>query len=522
MHKIGWLVLLIIGLIYLSAAFGLASKFELSSAIEVLSQPYIISVIKFTLLQASLSTALSIVLAIPIARALHRQQFIGKNILLIVSGLCLVIPVIVAVLGIVSIHGGRGWISTLLNIETSYLYSLVGILIAHVFFNLPLAVRVLLQSLYTVPESSWRLTSHLGLNSWHIFKLIEWPLFRSQLPATAGLIFLLCFTSFAVVLVFGGGLKYSTLEVTIYQALRFDFDISKAVIFAIIQVAICIAIFLLLIRYSRRFALQDLSAKSAFRDDGGSIKQKFIDYLALSIFFIWIVLPILAIAINGLQVSDWKVIHNSSFYSAIKGSILVSFCSGIVAIVFAVSLCYLSKQLMYSCNFSRAKSAIIEILVQLSLIFPAFVLATGLFIILKKHLSISGPVIVVMINCLAILPFMVRVLLPAILSTHKNDHLAASLGISGFNRFKLVDWPIIRKSYAWALGIGLALALGDFSVIALFGSQDFVTLPLYLYRLMGAYKMDQAAVVGLVICLLCLLVFYGCNRFIGKGGKNHA
>ena len=522
MHKIGWLVLLIIGLIYLLATFGLASKFELSSALEVLSQPYIISVIKFTLLQASLSTALSILLAIPIARALHRQQFIGKNILLIVSGLCLVLPVIVAVLGIVSIHGGKGWISTLLNIEANYLYSLVGILIAHVFFNLPLAVRVLLQSLYTVPQPSWRLASHLGLNSGQIFKIIEWPLFRSQLPATAGLIFLLCFTSFAVVLIFGGGLKYSSLEVAIYQAIRFDFDIPKAVILAIIQITVCIAIFFSLIRYSRRFALQNLSAKSVFRDDGTPIKCRLIDFFALVVFFLWIVLPILAIALNGLQISGWKVINNPSLYSAINGSILVSLCSGFIASFFVVSLCYLSKQLTYSSKYSNTKSAMLEISVQLSLIFPAFVLATGLFIILKKHLAISGPIIVVLVNSLAILPFMVRVFLPAVLSTHKNDRLAASLGISGYNRIKLVDWPVIRKSYAWALGIGLALALGDFSVIALFGSQDFVTLPLYLYRLMGAYKMDQAAVVGLIICLLCLLVFYGCNRFIGKSGNNHA
>ncbi len=515
MHP-GWIALLFIGLIYLFATIGLASKFELGSTIDILLQPYIVNIIKFTLLQASLSTVLSIVLAIPVARALHRQEFIGKNLLLIISGLCLVIPVIVAILGIVSIHGGKGWIAELFNVEVNYLYSLTGILIAHVFFNLPLAVRVLLQSLYTVPNSSWRLASHLGLNSWQSFKFIEWPLFRAQLPATAGLIFLLCFTSFAVVLVFGGGLKYSTLEVAIYQALRFDFDIPKAVVLALIQITVCVVIFVALIRYSRRFALQDLSAKSVFRDDGAEPAQKIFDYIALAVFFLWIVLPITAIATNGLKFTGWSIINNTGFYRALAGSILVSLCSASVASILVISLGYLSKQLLSVTKPSSAKTALLEISVQLSLVFPAFVLATGLFIMLKKYASVSGPVIVVLINALAILPFMVRVFLPAVLSTHKNDRLAASLGIKGFNRFKLVDWPVINKSFAWALGIGLALSLGDFSVIALFGSQDFVTLPLYLYRLMGAYKMDQAAVVGFMICLLCLLVFYGCNRFIGK------
>ena len=515
----GGIALVFIWSIYALASLGLASQFKLDSAANILSQPYILSVIKFTFLQAILSTLISIGLAIPVARALHRQQFVGKQLLLIISGLCLVIPVIVAVLGIVAIHGSKGWIAQLLNIEISYLYSLTGILIAHVFFNMPLAVRVLLHSLYTVPESSWRLASHLGLNSWQIFKFIEWPLFRGQLPATAGLIFLLCFTSFAVVLVFGGGLKYSTLEVAIYQALRFDFDVSAAVVLALIQILVCLLLFLTMIRFSRRFALQELSVKSVVRYDGQNLGNKLCDILFLSLFVLWVVLPIIAILINGLTASGWTVISSADFYKAVLGSVCVSLISGLVASIVVISLGYLYKRFLYGANRSKHTTALLEASIQLSLIFPAFVLATGLFVLFKKYTALSGPVIVVIINVLAILPFMMRVFLPAMLATHKHDRVALSLGLEGFNRFKIIDWPMVRKSFAWALGIGLALLLGDFSVIALFGTQDFVTLPLYLYRLMGAYKMDQAAAVGVMICILCLLTFHASNRFIGQGGK---
>ncbi len=516
----GGIALIIIWSVYVIASIGLISQFEFSFAADVLSQTYLISVIKFTFLQAFLSTLISIGMAIPIARALHRQNFIGKQLILIISGLCLVIPVIVAVLGIVAVHGGKGWIASAFDIEVNYLYSLIGILIAHVFFNLPLAVRVLLHSLYTVPESSWRLASHLGMNSWHIFKLLEWPLFRNQLPATSGLIFLLCFTSFAVVLVFGGGLKYSTLEVAIYQALRFDFNISAAVVLAAVQILVCLMLFLTMIRFSRRFALQDLSVRPVFRHDGQTLSNKLIDYTVLSVFALWIILPILAILTGSITTSGWSVVKNESFYKAVVGSICVSLASGLLASVFVISLGYLSKQFTYSSNRSKYKMGILEVSVQLSLIFPAFVLATGLFVVLKKHAAVAGPIIVIVINVLAILPFMVRIFLPAMLATYKHDHLAKALGITGLNRFRLIDWPILRTSFAWALGIGLALSLGDFSVIALFGTQDFVTLPLYLYRLMGAYKIDQATVVGVLICILCLATFYSCNRYIGRIRKS--
>src|SRR3546814_12421297 len=72
-----------------------------------------------------------------------------------------------------------------------------------------------------------------------IFRLIEAPMLRQIVPGVAGLIFLLCFTSFAVVLVLGGGPPNATLEVAIYQALRFDFDLGRVVAFAILQVGSC-------------------------------------------------------------------------------------------------------------------------------------------------------------------------------------------------------------------------------------------------------------------------------------------
>src|SRR3546814_3514614 len=55
---------------------------------------------------------------------------------------------------------------------------------------------------------------------------------------------MLCFTSFAVVLTLGGGPKATTLEVAVYQALRFDFDLGRAVTLALVQLLLCTAIVL--------------------------------------------------------------------------------------------------------------------------------------------------------------------------------------------------------------------------------------------------------------------------------------
>ena len=60
--------------------------------------------------------------------------------------------------------------------------------------------------------------------------------------------------------------------------------------------------------------------------------------------------------------------------------------------------------------------------------------------------------------------------------------------------------------------------MGDLGVIALFGSTDAPTLPLMLYRLMGAYRMEEASGAALLLVLLSVLVFWMFDR----GGRINA
>ncbi|TIW01612.1 MAG: thiamine/thiamine pyrophosphate ABC transporter permease ThiP, partial [Mesorhizobium sp.] len=66
------------------------------------------------------------------------------------------------------------------------------------------------------------------------FRLLEWPVLRAAMPGVAGLVFMLCITSFTIVLTLGGGPAATTLEVAIYQALRFDFDPARAVVLTLL------------------------------------------------------------------------------------------------------------------------------------------------------------------------------------------------------------------------------------------------------------------------------------------------
>ena len=201
--------------------------------------------LRFTLLQALLSAILSTILAVPVARALARRRFAGRGLMIAALGAPFILPVIVAVMGLLSIFGRAGALNGALDamgLPKVDIYGLQGILIAHLFLNLPLAVRMILNGWAAIPPERFRLAASLDLGPRDLWRLIEYPMLRATLPGVALAIFLVCLTSFTVVLMMGGGPAATTLELAIYQAFRMEFDLGHAASLAALQMALSLAV----------------------------------------------------------------------------------------------------------------------------------------------------------------------------------------------------------------------------------------------------------------------------------------
>jgi len=151
------------------------------------------------------------------------------------------------------------------------------------------------------------------------------------------------------------------------------------------------------------------------------------------------------------------------------------------------------------------------------------VIGTGIFVLLSPYVDVFEWVypVVVLVNAMMGLPFVIRTLSPAMRQNQmRYQFLCQSLALSGWNRFRIVDWPLLRRPVGLSAALVAALAMGDLGVIALFGTPDTATLPLLIYQQMGAYLIPQATVTALVLLGLCLLVFWGLERSIG--GKTDA
>ena len=230
-----------------------------SSLFDSLDHDRVIYALKSASVQAGLSAFLSLIIAIPSAIAVSRRPYwpMMRSFTAIIS-LAMVLPTTVAALGLLSVWGRQGVIIEMCRgLGVSFcddftIYGLHGVALAHMMLNIPLMIRVFIPLLEAIPARKHHLSVLLSLGIWGRFRHVELPHIKPAIPGVMALVFLLCFTSFALVLMLGGGPKVTTLEVEIYSAVRFDFNLAAAAGLSIIQF-FCAAIVVLILSTQQQF-----------------------------------------------------------------------------------------------------------------------------------------------------------------------------------------------------------------------------------------------------------------------------
>jgi len=487
----------------------------------IFDDPIIARALRFTLVQASASTILSILLAIPVAIAIHEAgpSRMRKWVLRLFA-LPLALPQIVAVLAIVTVYGRSGWFAdgaAAISLGWPSIYGLAGILTAHVFFNLPLAVRIIFTALATLPAEYDLLQRQLGLGFVDRLRLIYLRAVAKAIAGSATLIFLLCVTSFTIVLLLGGGPRSTTLEVAIYQALTYDFDLRRVSLLVALQLLVTTTIVLAISAFVKATPTGDtLSGIEERRHHPGS--SPMAHWLIIAPACIFVFLPFAAIVIAGIAADPVAVLIRTSTWSAIATSLKLAALSGLIALALGISLTIGQSRMQMRAQArtpAKIASALFDNAPTIILILPPLVLAAGWFLLLRRVTDPFdwGWTIVVAINALMALPFVSRMVGPAIIAHHsRTDRLCAQLDLSGWNRLRLVDAPILAGPCLSALAFAAALSLGDVSVIALFGSRDLQTLPYLIFQNMGSYRSDDAAALALILTVLMALIMIVADR----------
>lgn len=469
--------------------------------------------LRFTVWQAVLSSFFSCLLAVPVARALARRRFLGRGALVALMGAPFLLPVIVAVLGLLAVFGRGGVFNDLLEamgLPRLSIYGLHGVVLAHVFLNLPLAARMVLMGWQAIPAERFRLAQSLSMGPAAQFRHLEWPMLRAVLPGAAVAVFVICLTSFAVALTLGGGPAATTVELAIYQALRFDFDPARAAALAALQFTLCAVAAGIGWAALREAGFgAGLGRRMAVPAPAGW--RQGADALALVLAAGFLLVPLGAVLWRGL----WGLAElPHGIGAALLRSLAIASGSTVLTVSAALALALAVA--------ARPRGAIwLEAAAMLPLAASGLVLGTGLFLTVRPYVrpeDVAIPV-TMLVNATLALPFVYRLILPEARAMEADfARLSASLGLRGIARLRWLVLPRLGRPLGFGAGVAAALSMGDLGVITLFAGDSGATLPLYVHRLMGSYRMDAAAGAALVLVAASFALF----ALLDWGGRRAA
>ena len=514
--------------------------------------PLLWNTFSFTVGQAALSTLLTLLVGLPAAYVLARFRFPGQSLLRVLSTLPFILPTVVAAAGFHALLGPRGWVNNLLmawfQLDQSPLQiinTLGAILLAHVFYNTSVVLRVVGSAWSQLDRRQEHAARVLGASAWQTFWQVTLPLLRPAVFSASLLVFLFDFTSFGVILVLGGP-GFSTLETEIYlQALSY-LNLPLAGVLSAMQLGFTLIITLL---YNRVSAGQKVPLAPRLRGEGQrkprTWRERLMVVFTILVLLVLLTSPLIALAARsvtrieaergersevktGFTLDYYRELfinrRQSLFYVPPIAAVQNSLTYAAVTVVLSVSL-----GLLASIALTRplAVNRPMEALLMLPLGTSAVTLGLGFLLVFNRPpLDVrSFPLLVPFAHSLAALPFVVRSVQPVLASIPKSLRQAA--GVLGANPWRVwmeVDLPIISRALTASAVFAFTVSLGEFGATSFLARPETPTMPIAIYRFFsqpGALNYGQAMAMStllLLVCLFSLLVIErlqtGLDRFI--------
>ncbi|MET9580644.1 iron ABC transporter permease [Streptomyces massasporeus] len=485
---------------------------------EVLAQSDVRHVLWFTTWQALVSTALTLLVALPGAYVFARFDFPGKQVLRAVVTVPFVLPTVVVGTAFLALVGRGGLLDELWGVRLDT--TVWAILLAHVFFNYAVVVRTvggLWAQLDPRQEEAARMLGASQLKAW---RQVTLPALAPAVAAAALMVFLFTFTSFGVVQILGGP-TFSTLEVEIYRQTSEIFDLPTAAVLTLIQfvaVGAILAVHAWTVR-RRETALRLVDASVTARRPRGAGQWALLGGVLVTVALL-LVLPLAVLVQRSLGAPGF------GYYRALTGedggvflvppieaignSLSYAVAATLIAVVIG-GLAAIALTRRDAGRFVRGFDALLMLPLGVSAVTVGF----GFLISLDEPpLDLrSSWILVPLAQALVGVPFVVRTMLPVLRAVDVRLREAASvLGASPWRVWREVDLPMVRRALLIAAGFAFAVSLGEFGATVFIARPDRPTLPVAVARLLGRpgdlnYGQAMAlSTILMVVCAVALLV----------------
>ena len=501
---------------------------DLSGWVALTRNSYYANIVWFTTWQALLSTALTLLIALPIANIFIRYRFWGRGVLLTLSALPFVLPTVIVAVAFSALLGRNGLLNDalmrLFTLDTAPIElerTLTLILLAHIFYNVPLALRLLVSYGANQSPRLEEAAQTFGISGWRLWWQVRLPLLRPAITSAALLVFLFTFTSFGVILILGGA-RFATLEVEIHRQTTALFNLPLAALLALLQMAITVLITSLYSQSQRavntatlvKVTLKPIPPPARISARIAVVALCALVFLPL---FALILRSVLDDGIFSLRAYQQlgTISRQSVLFVAPVVAIGNSLRVALVTMLWAVILGVLAAYLLWT---AKAWRGLLDPLFLLPLSTSAVTLGFGFIVALDTPpLNLrSSWWLLPIAHTLVGLPFVVRSVLPALAGIPANVREAGLLfEPNAARRWRLIELPLLARGISVGAAFAFTVSMGEFGATLFVARPETPTIPLMIYRLISRPGIDNYAqalamsVILLGICALAFLVIEG-------------
>lgn len=466
----------------------------------------------YTLSVAVFSTLVSMIFGIICGYFTSHKQFAGRKFLLSLSAVPLCVPALIVALGYVSFFGINGTANSLLKTSSTFLYSTLGVIVAQGFYNFPFVTGIINDAWKTLPKETQNAARLLGASEKRVFFTITLKELSGAIGAACIPVFLFCFFSFMMVILFSPVGK-STLEVEIYHSIRTTLDIHAGAKLALLETGTGMIVVFLYSRLIKNNQLHNNGMNFAKSNDGDRDKlwtpsQILIFSVTMLFVIIFLLCPLFSIVKSSFTVkhSGQKIFSfknyqdlftSAKFWLSLKNSVWISGVSAFLCC--AVSFFYSSFVRIAHKQASPIFSSIPLIPMAVS----SVVISWAASLIFHK----SNILVLILLQCFMFWPLAYRQVQNGINRISEETQRAAIL--LSKNKAQLlfrIYLPSCKKMLLSAFCYSFAICIGDTTIPMVLSIQGFTNLSLYTYRLSSAYRFYAACTCGVLLTVICLIL----------------
>ena len=234
---VAFLVLPLIGLLIRAPWGHLAAALSGSDATQALV---------LSLWTATMATALSLVIGVPLAWVLARTSFPGQRLLRALVTLPLVLPPVVGGVALLLAFGRTGFVGRLLDswFGLTIPFTPIAVVMAETFVAMPFLIITVEGALRSADQGFEEAAATLGAKRMAVFRRITVPMIAPSLGAGAVLCWARALGEFGATITFAGSFpgQTETMPIAVYYALESDPDAAIALSLVLLLVSVVVLV----------------------------------------------------------------------------------------------------------------------------------------------------------------------------------------------------------------------------------------------------------------------------------------